>query len=242
MRSVLTLDLSAAGRRDLTVGAALATAAVLVVMADCILFQIATGGVEARLALRWLAGAVLPWAAVFVVLRARISAEGGRPSVEEAALIGAAFAGSLLLDMILIPPDGWAEVGARVQARLALAGLVPLAARLRLELAQRPRPAERAASPDRRFVEAWLVTAAGNYVEVEGACGRRLIRMTIAQAEQRMDPARRLRIHRSTLVARDLVDRLERDRNGIVGVRLIDGRRLRVGPSYRAAVRRAVEG
>lgn len=241
MRQGLTLDLFARERRDLTVGAALAAAAVVAVMADCILFQIATGGVEAGLALRWLAGAVLPWAAVFVALRTRISAQGGRPCVEEATLIGAAFAGSLLLDGVLIPPDGWAEVAARVQARLALAGLVPLAARLRLEWAPRPRPAPSTA-PDRRFAEARLVTAAGNYVEVEGPCGRRLIRMTIAEAEQRMDPAQRLRIHRSILVARDLVDRLERDRNGIVGVRLTDGRRLRVGPSYRAAVRRAVEG
>ena len=240
MRQALTLDLFAPGRRDLAVGAALAAAAVVAVMADCILFQIATGGIEAGLALRWLAGAVLPWAAAFVALRARVSAEGGRPSVEEAVLIGAAFAGSLLLDFLLIPPDGWAEVAARVQARLALAGLVPLAARLRLEWTPRPRPAART-EPDRRFAEVRLVTAAGNYVEVEGPCGRRLIRMTIAEAEQRMDPARRLRIHRSTLVARDLVDRLERDRNGIVGVRLTDGRRLRVGPSYRAAVRRAVE-
>lgn len=241
MTSATTFDLSGAGRRDLAIGVALAGVAVVVVMADCILFQIASGGVEAGLALRWLAGAVFPWAAVFVVLRSRISTQGGRPSVEEAAMIGAAFAGSLLLDTMLIPPDGWAEVGARVQARLALAALVPLAARLRLEWRPRPRPCART-MPDRRLAEARLVTAAGNYVEVEGPCGRRLIRMTIAEAEQRMDPARRLRIHRSTLVVRDLVDRLERDRNGIVGVRLTDGRRLRVGPSYRAAVRRAVEG
>lgn len=241
MPHALTFDLSAPGRRDLAVGVGLAAAAVAAVMADCIAFQIATGGVEAGLAARWLAGAVLPWAAAFVALRARISAAGGRPSLGEAALIGAAFAGSLLLDAILIPPDGWAEVGARVQARLALAGLVPLAARLRLEWTPRVRTAPPAA-PDRRLAQAMLVTAAGNYVEVEGPCGRRLIRMTIAQAEQRMDPARRLRIHRSTLVARDLVERLERDRNGVVGVWLTDGRRLRVGPSYRAAVRRAVEG
>lgn len=232
---------STPGRRDLAIGAALAGAAVIVVMADCILFQIAHGGIEAGLALRWLVGSVAPWAAAFVLLRALVSAEGSRPSLEEAALIGAAFAGSLLLDGVLIRPDDWAEVWARVQARLALAGLVPLAARLRLASAPRARPTAGVAA-DSRFAGAWLVTAAGNYVEVEGPCGRRLIRMTIAEAEQRMDPALRLRIHRSTVVARDRVDRLERNRNGIVGVRLTDGRRLRVGPSYRAAVRRAVEG
>jgi hypothetical protein len=237
----ITLPLSMRPGGDLAIGAALAGAAVVVLMADCILFQMASGGVETGLALRWLAGAVMPWAVAFVALRAHISAVGGRPSLQEAATIGAAFAGSLLLDAMLIRPESWAELADRVQARLALAALAPLAARLRLEWAPRPRAGART-TPDRRLFEARLVTAAGNYVEVEGPCGRALIRMTIAEAEGRMDPARRLRIHRSILVARDLIERLERDRNGIVGVRLVDGRRLRVGPSYRAAVRGAVEG
>lgn len=231
--------------RDLLIGAALAAAAVVAVMADCILYQIATGGAQPLLASKWLLGAVAPWAAVFVALRMRVSALGGRPSLAEVKWLGAAFAASLALDTALIPPQDWAEFGARVQARLALVVLLPLAARLRLVWAPPRRGTERTAEragPDSRFVGVRLVTAAGNYIEVEGAGGRRLIRMTIAEAQARMDPAWAVRIHRGTLVARELIDRLERDRNGIVAVRLTDGRRLRVGPSYRAAVRQAVEG
>jgi hypothetical protein len=241
MSHASALDPRHSARRDLLIGAALAAAAVVAVMADCILYQVATGGAQPLLASKWLLGAVAPWAVVFVALRARVSALGGRPSLAEAGWIGAAFAASLALDTALIPPQDWVEFGARVQARLALALLLPLAARLRLVWAP-PRRAAEPAGPDSRFAHARLVTAAGNYVEVEGAGGRRLIRMTIAQAQARMDPARALRIHRGTLVARELIDRLERDRNGIVAVRLTDGRRLRVGPSYRAAVRQAVEG
>ncbi|HYE47890.1 MAG TPA: LytTR family DNA-binding domain-containing protein [Caulobacter sp.] len=241
MSHASAFDPRSPGRRDLLIGAALAAAAVVAVTADCILYQIATGGAQPLLASKWLLGAVAPWTAAFVALRARVSALGGRPSLAEAGWIGAAFAGSLALDAALIPPQDWAEFGARVQARLALALLVPLAARLRLVWAA-PRGAAERAAPDRRLADARLVTAAGNYVEAEGPNGRRLIRMTIAEAQARMDPARVLRIHRGTLVARDLIDRLERDRNGVVAVRLTDGRRLRVGPSHRAAVRRAVEG
>ena len=241
MSHASALDRRSSGRRDLLIGAALAAAAVVAVMADCILYQIATGGAQPLLASKWLLGAVAPWAAVFVALRMRVSALAGRPSLAEVGWISAAFAISLALDTALIPPQDSAEFGARAQARLALALLLPLAARLRLVWTPPRRPAERAA-PDGRFAGVRLVTAAGNYVEVEGPGGRRLIRMTIAEAQARMDPARALRIHRGTLVARELIDRLERDRNGIVAVRLTDGRRLRVGPSYRAAVRQAVEG
>ena len=54
-----------------------------------------------------------------------------------------------------------------------------------------------------------LITAAGNYVEVEGASGRRILRMTLSEAEKRLDPTSHLRIHRSTVVAVELIARLE---------------------------------
>jgi hypothetical protein len=229
-----------ASRRDLAIAVAMAAVAVAAVMVDCILFQMATGGIELGLALRWMVGAVAPWTVAFTLLRTRVTAEGGRPSLEELALIGGAFAASVLLDAALIPPADLAELGGRMQGRLPLAGLVPLAARLRLDLGRCAEP--RPAPIDRRFVEARVVTAAGNYVEVEGPAGRRILRMTLAEVERRLEPQHYLRIHRGTIVALALIDRLERDRNGIVGVRLADGRSLRVGPSCRARVRKALAG
>ncbi|MEO8115520.1 MAG: LytTR family DNA-binding domain-containing protein [Phenylobacterium sp.] len=225
-------------RRDLLIASGMAGAAVLAVMTDCILYQMMTGGPDPGLAMRWLVGAVAPWAVVFVILRTRLAALGGRPSWAEAGLLAGALVASTLLDTALIPPLGLEELAGRLKSRIPLAAFIPLAARLRLELGS-PRPRPKPAS-DRRFAGARLVTAAGNYVEVEGPSGRRILRMTLAEAEKRLDPARCVRIHRSTLVAVELIARLERDRNGVVGVRLTDGRSLRVGPSYRARVRAAV--
>jgi hypothetical protein len=233
------LEMDGPSHRDVAIAAAMAGAAALFVMTDCVLYQTTHGGVDAALALKWLAGVVVPWAAAFILLRLRVASVGGRPSWAEAGLLMATLAASIGLDGLLIPPADVAELASRLQSRAPLLAFTPLAARLRLEWTSRP--ARRTAQADRRFADARLVRAAGNYVEVEGPHGRRLIRMTIAEAEQRMDPADRLRIHRSTLVTLGLIERLERDRNGIVAVRLLDGRRLRVGRSYRAAVRQAVE-
>lgn len=229
----------AGSRRELLIAGGTAVAATAAVMADCVLYQMATGGAEPGLALRWFAGAVAPWVAVFVLLRVRVAELGGPPSASEAGLLAATLAISVLLDAALIPPAGLEELAERVRSRLPLCAFVPLAARLRLDLASRPKPRPQ---PDGRLADARLITAAGNYVEVEGACGRRLLRMTLGEAAARLDPERHLRIHRSTVVALEMIARLERDRNGIVGVRLADGRSLRVGRSYRACVRAAVEG
>lgn len=234
-----TLALPDSRARDLVIAAGMAAAAVTVAMTDCVLFQLAHGGAAPWLALKWMAGAVMPWAAAFVVLRTRIATEGGQPSVAEAGLLLVALATSMGLDAVLIPPADAAELGERLLDRLPLAALAPLAARLRLDWAPRRR---RPAALDRRLAGARVISAAGNYVEVEGPAGRRLVRISLAEAEQRLDPARHLRIHRSTLVDASLIVQLERDRNGVAGVRLVDGRRLKVGPSYRRRVRQAIEG
>lgn len=206
-----------------------------VALADCILYQVAAGGAAPGLALRWLVGAVTPWAAAFVILRAWLQAGDGAPSWQEAALIAIALGVSSILDAILIPPEALGELDDRLAGRLPLALAIPLAARLRLHLPSRARP-----TPDPRLVEARLLRAAGNYVEVRGPRGSHLLRMTLAQAEAELDPARHVRIHRSIIVAAAEVARLERDRSGIVAVRLLDGSRLPVGRRHRARVKAAV--
>ncbi|HYC04516.1 MAG TPA: LytTR family DNA-binding domain-containing protein [Azospirillaceae bacterium] len=227
-------------------------------LGDCLLYQLVAGGrTEPGLALRWFAGTLLPWLAAWHLLRRRVAERGLRPSVPEAAVLLAALAASVLLDLSLIPVEQGSEALLRLRARLPFALLVPLLARignLRALTAQRtPQPARAAApqapapqapadrtDPDMSVLAgARLLTAAGNYVEVETATGRQLLRMTLAAAEARLPPGRYLRLHRSAVVALDMVAAVERDREGIVAVRLADGRRQRVGRSHRAAVRAA---
>jgi two-component system LytT family response regulator len=58
-------------------------------------------------------------------------------------------------------------------------------------------------------------------------------RSTLAGLEQRLDPDRFLRIHRSTIVQVDRVRQLEIDGHGEYSVLIGGGRRLRVGRAYR---------
>jgi two-component system, LytTR family, response regulator len=68
--------------------------------------------------------------------------------------------------------------------------------------------------------------------------GRLLVRMTMNKAEAALDPARFVRIHKSTIVSfaavRRVVPMLARSR----GMELDDGTRLAIGPSYRAVLDR----
>lgn len=109
-------------------------------------------------------------------------------------------------------------------------------------------PAEREPAPDRltRFVvkeagrvlfiplEAadWL-EAADNYVGVHAAGRTHLIHDSLASLEQRLDPRRFLRIHRSTIVAVDRIKELQPFTNGEFVVILHNGTRLKLSRSYR---------
>jgi hypothetical protein len=225
-------------------------------LGDCLLYQLAVGGrTEPGLALRWFAGTLLPWLAAWHLVRLRVAERGLRPSLPEAAVLLAALAASVLLDLSLIPVEAGSEALLRLRARLPFALLVPLLARLghlRMVRAGEAMPPARTAAPaapgvpmehadpDAALLDgARLLTAAGNYVEVETAAGRALLRMTLAAAEARLPPGRYLRLHRSAIVALEMVAAVERDRDGIAAVRLTDGRRQRVGRSHRATVRAA---
>ncbi len=64
-----------------------------------------------------------------------------------------------------------------------------------------------------------------------------LLHQTIGELERRLDPARFLRLHRSTIVQRDRIARLSHDGCGTWHAELQDGRRLRIGRTYLANVR-----
>ena len=64
-----------------------------------------------------------------------------------------------------------------------------------------------------------------------------LLHQTLGDLERRLDPARFIRVHRSTIVRRDFVVRLRHDGLGSWYVVLADGAEVRVGRSYLAAVK-----
>ena len=53
------------------------------------------------------------------------------------------------------------------------------------------------------------ITGAQDYAEVTTLSGRHLVRMSLAEFERRLDPARFLRVHRSTIVNFDHLARCE---------------------------------
>jgi hypothetical protein len=79
------------------------------------------------------------------------------------------------------------------------------------------------------------VDAQGNYARLVTPRGRYLIRETMARLETRLG-SEFLRVHRSVIVRRDRIERVEATANGGFDLQLTSGTRLRSGRSYRAAI------
>ncbi len=86
------------------------------------------------------------------------------------------------------------------------------------------------------------ITASGSYAELhvrDGAATHRyVIRETMQALEERLDPSRFLRVHRSVIVRLDLVELLHRGAGGDYEVQLKGGARLRVSRSRHEALER----
>jgi two-component system LytT family response regulator len=82
------------------------------------------------------------------------------------------------------------------------------------------------------------ITASGPYVELHTSERAYLIREAIHALEQRLDPERFLRIHRSIIVRVDLIDTFHRGAGGDYEVQLKSGARLRVSRSRREELER----
>jgi two-component system LytT family response regulator len=99
---------------------------------------------------------------------------------------------------------------------------------------ERPAPVERIAVEMRGQVrvvpvdEVEYVTASGPYAELHTAERGFVIRERMQALEERLDPARFLRIHRSVIVRLDLIDALLRAGGGDYAVRLKNGVKLKV--------------
>ena len=82
------------------------------------------------------------------------------------------------------------------------------------------------------------VTADGPYAELHVGAHRYVIRESMQHLEEKLDPQRFVRIHRSAIVRLDLVDALLRSEGSEYQVQLKGGVRLRVGRSRREALER----
>jgi DNA-binding LytR/AlgR family response regulator len=80
------------------------------------------------------------------------------------------------------------------------------------------------------------VEAARDYVLLRTSTRSYILRATMAEIENQLGSANFVRIHRSLIVRRNLVDRVERTGRGALRLVLRDGARLGVGPSYVEAV------
>ncbi len=82
------------------------------------------------------------------------------------------------------------------------------------------------------------ITANGAYAELHVGTDHYVIRESMQQLEERLDPERFMRVHRSSIVRLDLVDTLLRSEGSEYQVQLKGGARLRVGRSRREALER----
>ena len=76
------------------------------------------------------------------------------------------------------------------------------------------------------------IEAASNYAELHAGGKVHMIRQTMKSLEQRLDPERFVRVHRSVIVNIDRVTSLEASGRGEYAVTMQDGNRLTTGRSY----------
>ena len=82
----------------------------------------------------------------------------------------------------------------------------------------------------------WL-RSSGDYLELNTGTARHLTRMTMQEAEERLDAALFIRIHRSAMVRVDVIRALEPFSRSEDNCVLRDGTRVRVSRRYRTALR-----
>jgi two-component system, LytTR family, response regulator len=83
---------------------------------------------------------------------------------------------------------------------------------------------------------AWIESA-GNYVRLHTAAGEHVVRTSIRDLEERLDPAVFVRVHRSTIVNLDFVKKLEPYFHGEYVITLKDGSRLTSSRSFAGRLR-----
>jgi len=146
----------------------------------------------------------------------------------------------------LLKPFARARLGTAIDRAAALAGGAENARRLRalVETVRAGRPlcrflvkaAGRAYAVRVEDVES--IEAADHYVELRTATAAHLMREPLSAIEQRLDPLRFVRIHRSTIVNVDCVKELRAAFHGEFAVLLASGRRVQCSRTYAATLTR----
>ena len=91
-----------------------------------------------------------------------------------------------------------------------------------------------------RFLDIDWLEGAGNYVKVHAQAREHLLRDTLKNLEDKLDPQRFLRVHRSAIVNVDSIQRLEPWFHGEYVVVLRDGTRLQSSRTYSERLRSLV--
>src|SRR5262249_53239007 len=78
----------------------------------------------------------------------------------------------------------------------------------------------------------WWISAARDYAELHTSTGTFLVRETMQSLQQRLDPDRFVRIHRSRIVRWDQILELTREDDGEYRVKLLDGTEHRSSRTY----------
>ena len=162
------------------------------------------------------------------------------------------------VDYLVKPFDDerFAEAFRRARHRLSLQGMEELRQRLLAVLQNEPTPMPtRAPDGQPEYLERIAVEmrgrvrsvpvdqidyiiASGPYAELHVADKRYLVREAMQTLEERLDPSRFMRVHRSAIVRLDLVDTLHRGAGGDYELQLKGGMRVRVSRSRREALER----
>lgn len=85
------------------------------------------------------------------------------------------------------------------------------------------------------------IDAAGNYVKIHADGEAHMLRDTMTSLEERLDPAKFLRIHRSTIVNLECIKELQQQFHGDYVVILENGQRLTLSRSYRDKIQELLD-
>ena len=81
------------------------------------------------------------------------------------------------------------------------------------------------------------IDAERDYMRLHVGARSFLLHQTISALEERLDPDRFIRLHRSTIVRRDRIAKLRHDGSGVWYADLADGHEVRIGRTYLAAAK-----
>jgi two-component system LytT family response regulator len=93
-----------------------------------------------------------------------------------------------------------------------------------------------------RVTDVDWIEAAANYVRVHIGAKHYLVRETMTHLEDRLDPDKFLRIHRSIIVRKDRIKELEPLFQGDYSIILVDGTRLTSSRGYRERIQSFLQG